>query len=376
MRKTDGGFIEALAGPDGDTWALRGAWELVSLDGIWAEAKTHRAQSSRQVTFDGSELEALDTAGALLVFRFAELLGAGLDDIEFRNLAPKHARIAMLVHKHLAKRSRPPESPPLGYLARVGRRFTASLRSLVALISFLGQTLASLLSTILRPRTFRVQELLVQLQRVAVEAVPITCLVMILIGIVVAYLLAAEIQPYGAGIYLVDGVSITICRELSPIIVAIIIAGRSGSAFTAQLGAMKLNDEIDAISTLGLQPMKVLVVPRVLALVLALPLLVGLGNIMGIFGGLLVGSEYLGLSPRVFTDRLQQVLETRHVLVGLVKAPVFASVIAIIGCQMGLSVEKSARSIGLHTTSTVVQAVVAVILLDAGFAVFFEEIGF
>ncbi|HLU46919.1 MAG TPA: ABC transporter permease, partial [Planctomycetota bacterium] len=152
--------------------------------------------------------------------------------------------------------------------------------------------------------------------------------------------------------------------------------GRSGSAFTAQLGAMKLNDEIDAISTLGLQPMKVLVVPRVLALVLALPLLVGLGNIMGIFGGLLVGSEYLGLSPRVFTDRLQQVLETRHVLVGLVKAPVFASVIAIIGCQMGLSVEKSARSIGLHTTSTVVQAVVAVILLDAGFAVFFEEIGF
>lgn len=369
-------YLEPVEGKGDGAWALCGSWRLGSLDEIWAEISSAARDSVSRVTLDGSRLEALDTAGALVALRFAEAIGTSLDDVRLEGFDARHERIFQLVRENLSARDSAPESPSIGLVTRVGGAVHRFFLHLFHLLSFFGETLVAIFSTVLHPRTFRIQEFLVQLQRVAVDAVAICCLVMILIGIVIAYLLAAQIQQYGAQIYLVDGVSIAVCRELSPIIVAIIMAGRSGSAFTAQLGAMKLNEEIDAITTLGLSPMKVLVVPRVLALVVALPLLVGLGDAMGIFGGLIIANEYLDLSVTVFANRLQETLANRHIFSGLAKAPVFASIIALIGCQMGLEVEKSARSIGLHTTSTVVRGIVAVILLDAGFAVLFQEIGF
>jgi len=208
-----------------------------------------------------------------------------------------------------------------------------------------------------------------------VNAIPVVALVTFLIGVVMAYMLGLQAEKYGANIFVVDGVALGMAREFSPLIVATIMAGRSGAAFTAQLGTMKLTEEIDAIRTLGLSPAQVLVVPRVLALVLVLPLLVFVGDIAGMAGAMLMANATLDIPPQAFIDRLQVALSPRHYVIGIAKAPVFALFIAVIGCRMGMSVSRDTRSIGINTTSTVVQGIVAVILLDAIFAVVFQELG-
>jgi phospholipid/cholesterol/gamma-HCH transport system permease protein len=192
---------------------------------------------------------------------------------------------------------------------------------------------------------------------------------------VFAYLLGMQASQYGANIFVVDGVAIGMTRELAPLLVAIIMAGRSGAAFTAQLGTMKLTEEIDAIRTLGLSPVAVLVLPRVFALMIAMPLLTFVGDVASIGGAMLVAGPMLDIPPPVFLDRLHTALATRHVIVGLAKAPVFALFIAVIGCRMGMDVSRDTRAIGTSTTSTVVQCIVAVILLNAAFAVTLQQLG-
>jgi phospholipid/cholesterol/gamma-HCH transport system permease protein len=196
-----------------------------------------------------------------------------------------------------------------------------------------------------------------------------------LLGVVFAYLLGVQAQKFGANIFVVDGVTAAVLRELSPVIVAILVAGRTGAAITAQLGTMKVNEEIDALSVLGLSPIAVLVVPRMLALILALPLLVFVGDVAGLLGGMLVAKSQLGLEFSQFWARLDNVVQIKTVLVGMGKAPVFAVFIGLIACRMGMTVARDARSVGLHTTSTVVQSIVAVIMLNAIFAVAFTELG-
>jgi phospholipid/cholesterol/gamma-HCH transport system permease protein len=197
----------------------------------------------------------------------------------------------------------------------------------------------------------------------------------ILIGLVVAYVLGSQAQQYGAALFVADGIGVGVCRELAPILASIMVAGRSGAAFTAQIGTMKLTEEIDAIAMLGLSPMQVLVLPRVLALMLALPLLVFVGDVAGILGGALVGAWQLDIPPGVFIRRVHAVLGTVQFAIGLAKAPVFALFIGLIACRMGILTERDARSIGNNTTSTVVQCIVWVLVLDAGFAVLFQQMG-
>jgi phospholipid/cholesterol/gamma-HCH transport system permease protein len=207
-----------------------------------------------------------------------------------------------------------------------------------------------------------------------VSAIPVVALVSFLIGLVIAYLLGLQAEQYGANIFVVDGVALGLAREFSPLIVATIVAGRSGAAFTAQLGTMKLTEEIDAIRTLGLSAEQVLVVPRVLALVVSLPLLAFVGDVMGTLGAMVIAERMLDITPSTYLNRLHDALSPRHFVIGLVKAPAFALFIAVIGCRMGLSVSRDTRSIGINTTSTVVQSIVAVILLDALFAVLLQEL--
>jgi phospholipid/cholesterol/gamma-HCH transport system permease protein len=190
-----------------------------------------------------------------------------------------------------------------------------------------------------------------------------------LLGVVFAYLLGTQSQRYGANIFVVDGVAMAVLRELSPVIVAILVAGRTGAAITAELGTMKVTEEIDAIATLGLSPFHVLVLPRLLALLVAMPLLVFLGDVAGLAGGALIAVQQLDLSGAMYLDRLAQFVDLDMLTVGLNKAPVFALFIGLIACRMGLSVARDAQSVGRHTTSTVVQSLVAIIVLDAIFAV-------
>ena len=205
----------------------------------------------------------------------------------------------------------------------------------------------------------------VRVEAVGVDAIPIVAMLTFLIGVVFAYLLGLQAQRYGATIFVVDGIGLAVCREMSPLLTAVLVAGRSGAAFTAEIGSMKVQEEVDAIRTLGLSPVQVLVVPRLVAIVIALPLLVFVGDLAGLLGGQLIGATQLDISSQAFLNRLHATLTTKAVVVGLVKAPVFAACIAMIACRMGLLVSRDARSVGQNTTSTVVQSICWVIVIDA-----------
>jgi phospholipid/cholesterol/gamma-HCH transport system permease protein len=262
-----------------------------------------------------------------------------------------------------------------GWLGNVGRAASDVASLLAGHVNFLGQSVAALATALVQPHRLRVKELTAQFEQICLNAIPVVALVSALIGVVFAYLMGMQAEKYGANIFVVDGVAIGMTRELAPMLVAVIIAGRSGAAFTAQLGTMKLTEETDAIRTLGLSPMAVLVVPRILALMVAMPLLTFVGNVASIGGAMAVAQSMLDITPTTFIERLHTALRPRHFIIGLAKAPVFALFIAVIACRMGMTVSRDTRAIGVSTTSTVVQSIVAVILLDAFFAIVFQRLG-
>jgi len=355
---------------------LRNSWRLQHLEQIREESVFRQALGTDQsLIIDGSELEAIDTAGAMLLGELLKKLGLKPSAFRYENFQQNHENILGLVERHLDDFDPHIVSHEKNIIVRIGVATGHMIAHLKGLLSFLGKTVTELANIIIGRRGLRVRELFVQLELTCVNAIPIIALVTFLIGIVIAYLFASQAEQYGASIYIVEAVSRSMCRELSPILVAVVVAGRSGSAFTAQIGTMKLNEEIDAIVTMGLSPFQVLVLPRVLALIIAMPVLVFVGDVMGIFGGMLIAEYYLGITRPTFIERLSDVLPLVDLSVGLIKAPVFAIFIAMIGCRMGFIVEKNARSLGLNTTSTVVQSIVAVILLNAAFAVVFIELG-
>ena len=293
--------------------------------------------------------------------------------VSARGFDPRYERLLGLVHERMTTPPAAGHSVQLGLVQRIGAAVLAVVRMLKTHVDFIGVVTLELLSLVRRPGRFRTKETVSQFEAVCIDAVPIVALVNFLIGVVIAYVLGVQAQRYGATLFVADGIALGICRELSPILSSVLVAGRSGAAFTAQIGTMKVEDEIDAISTLGLSPIQVLVIPRLVALMVALPLLVFVGDVAGIAGGLLVGTWQLDIAPQVFMDRVHAALEMQHFVVGLGKAPVFAAIVATIACGMGLQVSRDARSLGENTTSTVVQCIVWVIILDAAFAVAFQR---
>jgi len=351
---------------------LTGRWRLAQLARI--EASLTALSLPDTLTIDASALEQIDTASALVLLRCVEPPGGhrmvaswvGLDEVSGRLLEQVRNRMAVM--------GAPVARPRRGLLASLGYQAIILGDLLHGHLNHLGSTVVAIGTVLARPARLRLRELTVQLEQTGLQAIPVVALVTSLIGVVVAYLLGLQAEKYGANIFVVDGVGIGATREFAPIIVAVVVAGRSGASFTAQLGSMRLTEEIDAIRTLGLDAWQVLVVPRVLALMLALPLLVFVGDVMSLLGAMAITGTMLDISPSGFTARLHEALDVRHVIVGLAKAPVFALVIAVIGTRMGMTVGRDTRAVGAATTSTVVQSIVAVILLDAGFAVLFQAL--
>jgi len=366
----DAPWFTVLAQDGRTTMRLAGAWRLPRLPEI--EAALAGLALPAGATVDGSALAEIDTAAALVLLRALQRADAGA--LAWVGFSDVNARIVAQVRTHLEATLARPAPPGHGVLAHVGRQTLALVTLLHGHVNFLGATIAALGEVLARPRRLRLRELTAQLEQAGLNAIPVVALVTMLIGIVVAYLLGLQAEKYGANIFVVDGVGIGATREFAPIIVAIIVAGRSGAAFTAQLGSMRLTEEIDAIRTLGLSPQQVLVVPRVLALMLALPLLVFIGDVMSLLGAMMIAGPMLDITPAAFLARLREGLDTRHVFVGLAKAPIFALFIAVIGTRMGMTVGRDTRAVGAATTSTVVQSIVAVILLDAGFAVLMQTL--
>jgi phospholipid/cholesterol/gamma-HCH transport system permease protein len=323
---------------------------------------------------DGAAVTQLDTNGAWLLL--AAACPQASDPLpELRAFQPQHLALLKLVAQHYAATTRQVEPPSEGLLALTGRGALAMWGHILGLVDFVGRLTIELIGLLPSPGHWRWREFAAQVRAVFVGAIPIVAGMLFLLGVVFAYLLGSQAQQYGASIFVVDGLLLAILREISPVIVAVLVAGRSGAAITAQIGTMKVTEEIDAITTLGLSPLAVLVIPRILALVLALPLLVFIGDIAGIAGGMLVTQQQLDISYAMFIDRMVDVLRLKTLVVGLGKAPVFAIFIALIACRMGLSVTRDARSVGEHTTSTVVQSLVAIIILNAIFAVMFVRLG-
>jgi len=352
---------------------LGGSWRMATLAEV-ADA-LEELRLTRDLRIDAGAVTEMDSAAALLLLRQLRAADVDVAVLADAGLGTGEQRIIVQVRGHLeAVDAHTPATRP-GVVGYLGRQTVAVWSLLVGHLNFLGRTLAALAQTLLAPSRLRIRELTAQFEQVCLNAIPVAALVTLLIGVVVAYLLGLQAEQYGANIFVVDGVGIGATREFAPIIVAVIVAGRSGAAFTAQLGSMRLNEETDAIATLGLSPMDVLVLPRVIALMLALPLLVFIGDVMALVGAAVIANSMLDITPTTFLARLQDNLDIKHVYVGLIKAPVFALFIAIIGCRMGMTVARDTRALGIATTSTVVQGIVAVILLDAFFAVLFQQLG-
>lgn len=261
------------------------------------------------------------------------------------------------------------------FLDGVGRVAVDSKKSLTLFITMLGAVWIALLGAMARPRTFRFTPTVHHLHRVGWKAVPIILLITFLIGCIISQQGFFHFRKFGADAYVVDMVGILVLRELGVLIVAIMIAGRSGSSYTAELGAMKMREEIDALQTMGLDPVSVLVLPRVLALIIALPILTFIGSAAALYGAGLVAWLYGDMSPAIFIARLRDAISVTHFEVGMIKSPFMALVIGIVAASEGLAVRGSAESLGLQTTTSVVKAIFFVIVLDGLFAIFFASIG-
>lgn len=349
---------------------LKGRWTLRYA----AEVSTALADAPDHAdAVDVTGVDRLDSAGVLQLLRFAHRREINFEVFDFR---PDHHALVAAIED--VADDRPRKKPEYGFAAALGRLGFAVVDNwveIVALISFLGENLSKLLRMLHQPRRFRLTATVSQMEQVGLDAVPLVFLLSYLVGAVIAFLGANILQDFGATIYVVELVNVAFLREFGVLLTAIVLAGRTASAFTAQIGAMVSREEVDAMRTLGLDPVDVLVIPRLLALVVTLPLLAFIADIAGLLGGMSVAAFNLDIPPQAFMARLHDTIQLRHFVVGMVKAPVFAIVIGLIGCLEGLQVKGTAQSVGERTTSSVVQTISLVIVLDAVAAIWFMNMG-
>ncbi|WP_145579452.1 MlaE family ABC transporter permease [Yersinia vastinensis] len=359
--------------------SIIGDWVLAHYTALEPKVAQLRSNMPHGVVFDLNQLGALDTAGATLL---ALLLGEERVS-HLRELAPTLPQERRILLETVSQvlpdiAPEPSDKKPAFWLelvANTGRSVDNLWQDFKSLLGFVGLTLETLLGTLFRPSRWRITSLIANIQQIGLNAVPIIMLLTFLVGAVIAFLGATVLTTFGAGIFTVDLVVFSFLREFAVLLTAILMAGRTASAFTAEIGLMKANEEIDAIQTLGLNPVELLVLPRVLALLISLPMLTFIGMVCGIFGGMVVCALTLDISPTMFLSIMQNSNGLQHFLVGISKAPIFAFLIAIIGCLEGFKVTGSAESVGVHTTTSVVHSIFVVILLDAVAALFFMEMG-
>jgi phospholipid/cholesterol/gamma-HCH transport system permease protein len=333
--------------------------------------------SAGPLTIDLAAVARLDSAGAWLVVRTRRSLEARGVEVRLAGLDGAKAQLVERIEAACAAPLPPPPRVawPIRQLATLGAATQDLLVEAIELLGFFGAMLQTFAGTLVRPWRLRVTSFSAHVVRTGVEALPIVGLLSFLIGMVLAFQGASELTRFGADIFTVNLLAVSILREIGVLMTAIIVAGRSGSAFTAQIGTMVVNEEVDAMRTLGLDPMEVLVLPRVLALMVALPLLAFFANLMGLLGGGLMTLLVLDIPPTLFLEQLRTAAGPMQLFVGLVKAPVFAFVIAMVGCRNGLRVSGDAASVGRLTTQAVVTSIFLVIVIDAVFSIAFNILG-
>jgi phospholipid/cholesterol/gamma-HCH transport system permease protein len=354
--------------------SICGSCTMQRLPSLLAEIAAQRQAPSK---IDLAELEALDSAGALVLLRlldgerrYREVLP------RFFNTRPEHLALLQLIADRASVEPAPikPRNSWREWLTQLGEVMFGLWSQMLQLASFFGAINGCFWAILMGRRKLRMTSVVHHMERTGLDAVPIVSLLCFLVGAVVAFLSATALRDFGASILTVEIVSVSFLREFGVLLSAILVAGRSGSAFTAEIGSMRSREEIDAIKALALDPIELLVIPRLVALLVMLPVLSFLAMLSGILGGALVGATALDISPMMFLVRMREKTELYYLWLGLLKAPVFAFLIASIGCLEGLKVSGSAESVGRHTTSSVVQSIFLVIVFDAMFAVLFMRL--
>jgi phospholipid/cholesterol/gamma-HCH transport system permease protein len=371
------GWLKPDSGAEGVRWRFGGDWTLVHAT-ILDRAVTDLKSAAGALTFDLSALEALDTVGAWLITRAAEQAEETGSKIAW--VEPPEDFRPLFDRVHEAK----PEPPPpvhqrilfVDWLADVGAATEEVARQSADLLAFFGELVETFARIAVRPSRLRLTSVIVHIERTGLNAIPIVGMISFLVGVVLAFQGADQLRRFGAQIFTINMVGVSVLREMGILLTAIVVAGRSGSAFTAEIGAMQVNEEVDAMRVTGLDPMEVLVVPRVLALIIALPLLAFFADIMGLLGGGLMSIALIDVSFAQYWRLLDNAVTLNTFLVGIIKAPVFAILISLVGCFEGLRVSGSAESVGRLTTRSVVEGIFLVIIFDAMFSVLFSYLGF
>ncbi|HEU4661333.1 MAG TPA: MlaE family lipid ABC transporter permease subunit [Pseudolabrys sp.] len=355
--------------------------------GAWTAANAHLLESydiselrrkgvKESAVLDVGGIKALDTYGAWLIERLVRRARACGLTLEIVNLPERFTKLVQAVHVTHGERKPAKRTGSVSmFLETIGRFFPQFAEDLAIFAETLGAIFSALLRVVIHPRRFRLTSAVHHFDRVGWQAMPIMLLISFLIGAIIAQQGIFHFRKFGADTYVVDLVGILVLREIGVLLIAIMSAGRSGSSYTAELGSMKMREEIDAVRTMGLDPVEVLMLPRVLALIVAVPVLVFFGSLAALYGGGLVAWLYGGMSPAIFISRLQEAVSVNHFEVGIIKAPFMALVIGIVACGEGLRVKGSAESLGKRTTTSVVKSIFLVIVLDGLFAIFFASIG-
>ncbi|MFM4847137.1 ABC transporter permease [Aeromonas rivipollensis] len=353
---------------------LSGSWTALGMGRLTSELDALAALAGESWVIDASGIEALDTAGAWILQTLLRRLRDEAAGVELRQLRPEFARLFDALAQEATPGPAPIPSHPLSRLESLGQGTVTLLAQGCALLAFIGECTFALGGWLAHPTRIRWRPIFYNIRSAGVDALPIVGLLSFLLGIVVAYQGAAQLRLYGANIFVVDLVALSMLREFAPLITAIIVAGRSGSAYAAQIGTMAVTEEIDAMRTIGIAPLDMLVLPKALALLITLPLLTLFADLFGVLGGMLMAHIQLDVGTAEFLDRFVKTVSVTDLLIGIGKAPVFAAIIVTVGCFQGFQTKGGADSVGRQTTRSVVHSIFMVIVADALFSVAFSAL--
>ncbi|SOB89214.1 ABC transporter permease [Stappia indica] len=366
-QEKDGDLLLVLAGP----------WTIQHSEILEQAVESLGAPSARRIHVDLSQVGRMDTAGAWMVHRMRGDLEFHGARVSLHGVRSSFDALISEVEQHHPPPWKPQRSrfSLFGLFERTGRQVVGIGQDVLAVLHIVGSLVGVLSSVFVRPRCLRLVSIATQFDRACIGAVPIVMLMSFLIGAIIAQQGGFYLRQFGADVYVVDLSGVLVLREIGVILTAIMVAGRSGSAFTAEIGSMKMREEIDALHVIGLRVTEVLILPRLFALILALPILTFLSNLAALFGAGLISWLYLDMAPRVFINLMRQSVTVDTLMVGIVKAPFMALIIGLVACVEGMKVSGSAESLGHHTTMSVVKAIFMVIVVDGLFAIFFSSIG-
>lgn len=369
---TTAGSVEFV--PETGQLICQGDWDLAHLENLQSEFNKIAWPSTGKMAVQGQGISKLDSAGSWLLLTWKKKIEAQGLAVQLQSFSSQAKTLLSLIEKSMVSIGELPIIKPANWLTRVGKLTMQQLTEFRDYLNFTGKISFDWLRIVRHPARFRLGAIVSTIDKTGYQALMIIALLSFMIGVVIAYQMGFQLRNYGANVFIVDLLGLSVLREFGPLLSAIMVAGRTGSSFTAQLGIMKVNQEIDALNTMGITPGELLLLPRLIGLFIALPLLTMWADIFGIIGGMLMANNMLGVTWYDFLERFQREIPLRALMIGLGKAPVFALIIASIGCFQGVQVQGSAESIGTKTTRSVVLAIFFIIVSDAIFSIIFSKL--